>query len=118
MPTEISTSNAINEKSSVAVTIKFRDRDNQPITPTSATWILTDISGTVVNNRSGEAISSLATQVEIMLSGDDLEIQSGETGDAVYRVFTIQATYNSDLGNGKKLTDYLQFPLRNLVAIS
>jgi hypothetical protein len=65
------------EESSGCVTIRFRDRDDQPVTPNGANWTLTDEDGAVINSRENILISSPATQEEILLQGDDLAISSG-----------------------------------------
>ena len=53
-----------------------------------------------------------------MLSGDDLAIQSGETGATVLRKFAVEATYDSDAGQDLPLKDEATFPINNLTAIS
>jgi hypothetical protein len=106
------------EKSSGSIIIRFRDRDNQPVAPVSATWTLTDNDGDVINSREDVAISSPATQEEILISGDDLAISAGFSGTAEKRIFTVEAIYNSDLGNDLPLKEQAVFYVDALVAVS
>jgi hypothetical protein len=85
--------------------------------PTSINWTLTDADGTVINSRTAVSVAVPAASIDIALTGDDLAIQAGETGDAVNRIFTVEAVYNSDLGSDLTLKDSLKFPLVNLVAV-
>jgi predicted NAD/FAD-dependent oxidoreductase len=105
------------EESSGCVTIRFRDRDDQPVTPNGANWTLTDEDGAVINSRENILISSPATQEEILLQGNDLAISSGFSGTAEKRIFTVQASYDSDLGNGLPLNDQLVFYVDALIAV-
>lgn len=106
------------EKSSGSVLVRFRDRNDQPITPTSAKYTITDDAGNVINNKEDIAISSLATQVELLLSGDDLAISSGFAGVSEERILTIEATYDSDLGNDLPLNEQAIFYVDQLIAIT
>ena len=107
------------EESTGGITAHFKDEDDQSFTPVTATWTWTDESGSVINSREDVAISSLSTNNTIVLSGDDLAFQSGETGDSVNRVLTIEGTYNSaEFGNGKPFKDQLIVPVFNLTAVS
>lgn len=106
------------EKSTYIVTLTFIDEDDDPVTPASGTWTLTDEDGTVINSREDEVISSLDTSVDVVLSGDDLAVSSGFTGNAESRIFTFEGTYNSDLGAGLPLRDQLKFPVYNLGAVT
>jgi len=54
----------------------------------------------------------------VALSGDDLALSAGFAGNAEKRIFTVEATYNSDLGVGLPLRDQLEFPVFNLGAIT
>ena len=119
MPTEIKIDGdyAV-EKSTYIVTMNFQDENEESVTPTAATWTLTDESGNVINSRDDVALSGLAAEMEVVLSGDDLALADGFSGNAEKRIFTVEATYNSDLGVGLPLRDQLEFPVYNLGAIT
>ncbi len=78
------------------------------ITPT---WSLTDRKGNVINSRSGVALTALyvvLTNLDLVLMTDDL-----------WRVVTIEATYNSaTYGNGLYLKDQYEFPIAPLYKVS
>lgn len=101
------------EESTLAIVISFTDEDGNAETPATANWTLTDDDGDVINSREEVTISSLDTSVTVVLSGDDLALQSGESGSAVRR-FVVQGTYNSDLGNGLPMIDSVAFPVRDV----
>jgi len=90
------------------------DENNDAVVPSSCTWTLTDANGAIVNSREDVSIGSLAETVSVVLSGDDLALASGFSGESEWRFFTIEATYNSDLGVGLPLNDQLKFPVFNL----
>lgn len=106
------------EESSYVIEAVFRDRAGTLMAPNTATWTLTDENGTVINSRQDVSISSPTNTEEILLSGDDLQILSGETEEHVNRLFTIEAVYNSDLGNDLPLRDAAIFLLENLASIT
>lgn len=106
------------EKSTYVITCAFQDENGQDVIPTSAAWTLTDEDGTVINSREDVAISTLAASVNVVLTGDDLEIDSGFAGTAQERIFTIEAVYDSDLGTGLTLNAAAKFNVENLVAVT
>lgn len=106
------------EKSTGVATCAFKDENGQAVTPTSATWTLSDTSGTVINSREDVVISSLDTSVDIVLSGDDLAISAGFAGDAEERVLTVEAVYDSDLGSDLPAKAECHFYIENLAAIT
>ena len=106
------------EKSTYIVTLTFKDEDNDPVTPASGTWTLTDEDGDVINSREDVAISGLSTSNDVVLSGDDLAVSPGFAGVSEKRIFTFEGTYDSDLGAGLPLKDQLVFPVYNLGAIT
>ena len=105
------------EESTVKITVSFEDESGEEATPTSINWTLTDVNRTIINSRDAVSIVAPASTVTVVLSGDDLALQVGETGDAVYRYFTVEAVYSSDIGADLPLKDQLEFPLKNLVAV-
>ncbi len=102
------------EKSTIAITASFEDEDGNDVTPTEATWTLTDDNGAVINSREQVDIGSLSTSVTVVLSGDDLQILSAEASENnATRRFLIEATYDSSLGSDLPLKNSCVFPVRN-----
>ncbi len=102
------------EKSTIAITASFKDEEGSAVTPKTATWTLTDDSGAVINSRKQVNIGSLSTSVTVVLSGDDLQILSGEASEKnATRRFLIEATYDSSLGNDLPLKNSCVFPVLN-----
>ena len=119
MPTEILVDdNYAVEESTVKLTITFTDENDDAATPTSINWTLTDGDGDIINSRDEVAVDVPASSIVLALTGDDLAIQPGETGEFVKRIFTLKAVYSSDLGSDLPLVDSLTFPLKNEVAVS
>jgi len=119
MPTEIKIDGdyAV-EKSTYVVTMNFKDENDDAVVPTAATWTLSDGNGATINGRLDVVLSGLAAEMSVALSGDDLAIAAGFSGNAEKRIFTVEATYNSDLGVGLPLRDQLEFPVYNLGAVT
>ena len=107
-------SNAV-ERSTYAVTVAFTDDAGDAVTPSSATWTLTDKQGTVVNSRDAVTISGLSTSVTLVLSGADLAVGSPYFG--AERVLTIEAVYTSDLGAGLPLKSETTFTISDLLNV-
>lgn len=114
MPTTITATKGV-EKSTLIATAAFTDEDGTAVVPETMAWTLTRSDGTVINSREDVAISSLATSVNIVLSGDDLQVFAG---DNYQRVLTLKGTYNSDLGSNLPLNDELYFGVVDLVNVS
>lgn len=106
------------EKSTYVVTCDFKDEDGQDVIPTSAVWTLTDEDGTPINSREDVAFPSLAASVDIVLTGDDLKIDTGFAGTAQERTFTVEAVYDSSLGTGLTLKAAAKFNIENLIAVT
>lgn len=102
------------EESTYVITIPFVDEDSNAVTPTAATWTLSDQYGNVINSRTNVTISPLSSSVDVVLSGDDLAI--GSSGAS--RRFTVKATYDSSLGTGLKLNAEVTFVITNLVNVT
>lgn len=103
MSSKISVTNGNPKESGVIVlTIAFEDENGDPITPTAAVWSLHDWEKAIVNDREDVAISSLDTSVEIVLSGDDLDLGASDNG---LRYFSCAYTYVSDLGTLTDIVD-------------
>jgi hypothetical protein len=101
MATTIS-STILAEKGTGIIQVVFTDEDGTSVTPNAGTikWTLTDnpLTGdtaTVINSRTLVDITSAST-INIVLEGDDLALQSGETNELfVQRVLSIQYQYDS-----------------------
>ena len=104
------------ERSTYAITITFYDEEDNLVDPLTAKWTLTDADGSVINNREEVAITSPSSSETIVLQGDDLVLQGGESGSGE-RVFTVEATYDSSLGSGLPLNDFTTFRVLGLVAV-
>lgn len=114
MPTTLTT-NAI-EKSTYAVTVAFLDDAGMAVTPSAATWSLTDDRGVVVNSRSAVAISPLASTATIVLSGADLAISASYNGRR--RHLLIEYMYTSSLGAGLLGKDVAYFDVLDLAGVT
>lgn len=102
------------EQSTYVVKITFYDEDGALVTPTAATWTLTDPAGNVVNERADIEISGLTSSVDVLLTGDDLALEGYDT---YTRHFTLEATYNSTLGSDLPLKAVAIFEIEPLVAV-
>ena len=107
MPTTISTH--AQEKSTFVITAAFTDETGGAVTPSSVTWTLTNRAGTVINSREDVA-ETPGTSVDIVLSGNDLQITDALGRD---RVVTIESVYYSDLGTDLTLKDWVYFTVDN-----
>lgn len=103
------------ERSTYVVTVSFADEDGAAVVPTSGTWTLTDGSGTVVNSRADVSLAPLAASKEIVLSGDDLALN---TGRAEWRILTVTATYISTLGTDLPLNEEVRFLVADLAGVA
>jgi len=108
------------EKSAGVITVAFKDEDGDDLTPTSIKWTLTTTDGvTIINEREQKAVVTPAASIEILLSGDDLALLTAEVSDrTVARKLTIEAVYDSDLGDDLPLNSEKSFSVRNLAYIT
>ena len=114
MTTELTTH--AKEKSTFIITAAFTDEDENAVAPKTLTWTLTDEQGTVINGREDVAVTTPSASEDIVLSGDDLALQSGEATRGV-RVLTVEATYDSDAGSDLPLNEEIRFIVDGLVAV-
>lgn len=105
-----------NEKSTFIIVVSFKDEDGDAETPTSVTWTLTDSDGNIINSRQDVSIAAAST-INVVLSGDDLQIVNENVSSPVSRILTIKAVYNSTLGNDLPLKEQIEFSINNLVVI-
>ena len=105
------------EKSSYIITATFTDEDGDAVIPATIKWTLSTAKGVIVNGRENVAVAVPAAEVEVLLSGEDLKILSGEVNQAV-RLFTVNATYDSALGIGLPLKGAIRFIVEDLRVVS
>lgn len=105
------------EQSSYIITATFTDEGGNSVVPATIEWTLSTAAGVVVNSRENVAVAVPASETEILLSGDDLKILSGEVNQAV-RLFTVIATYDSALGLDLPLKGSIRFIVDNLRVIT
>ena len=91
------------ERGTYVITASFYDESEAAVTPNSVTWTLTDGYGKVVNSRSAVAATP-STSVDIVLSGDDLDLDDGEQ-----RILRVDADYDSTYGSGLPLISSVSF---------
>jgi len=108
------------EESSGSIVVEFEDRDGDDVIPTSIKWTLTTTDGvTIINEREQEDVETPAASIEILLSGNDLALLTAEISDrTVARKLTIEAVYDSDLGDDLPLNSEKSFSVRNLAYIT
>jgi len=91
------------------LTLTFLDEDGNAVTPTSATWTLTDSDGAVVNSRLNVVISALGPTASIVLTGNDLPSGSHYLEELL---LTVNAVYDSvAYGNGLPLIGQVIIPV-------
>lgn len=106
------------ERSTYPIPYSFTDYDGGEVIPNSVLWTLTDGNGTVINGLEQESVTPAAS-ITTVLSGDDLQILESEASEeSVLRYFTVEAVYDSDLGDGLPLKGECAFRLRNLKYVS
>ena len=104
------------EESTYVVTASFTDENDTPVVPNTITWSLTDLDGDPINYRSDVEVLSPAASITLVLKGDDLQIAAGEGGSA-QRILTLEATYDSSLGNDLPLKESMIFRVLDLTAV-
>jgi len=116
MPIITTLTTKLPEEAVAGITVYFFDADGvTPVTPTSATWTLTDTVGNVINGRSAVAITGLSTSNLIVLFGDDLAIG----GFGLKRQLLVDAVYNSStLGSGRPFKAAINFEIENFVGVT
>jgi hypothetical protein len=73
----------------------------------------------VINDLDQEEVSPPVGSVNIVLTGDDLQILEAEAAHRkVGRRVIVEVVYNSDIGSGLTLNDEAAFVLENLTKIT
>jgi len=101
------------ERSTYIVTVTFTDETGASMVPDTLQWSLRDNYGSIVNSRASVA-ASVATAVNIVLSGADLVYEENSLS---HRVLVIEATYTSANGSGLPLKDQAGFDLNDIVGV-
>ena len=97
------------ERSTFAITAAFTDETGAAVVPNSGlVWTLTDVVGNVINSRENVSIAS-ASSVTVVLSGADLAIS--DTYRDNRRMLTFEGAYNSSLGSGLAIVDWVEFSI-------
>lgn len=108
------------ERGTYIIVHTFVDENGDPATPNSGlTWTLTDGKGNVVNAREDVSITA-ASQISIVLSGEDLAVDSDDASyyDTARKVL-IEGTYDSaTYGSGLPIKDEVTFYLENLTLLT
>ena len=103
-----------NEKGTIVITCVFTDEDGDAVVPNTISWTLTDGAGDVVNSREQVSVAVPASTTNIVMSGDDLELEATDTSQYIDRYFLIEAAYNSTYGTDLPLRDSAYFKIENL----
>lgn len=93
--------------------VSFFDEDGTAVTPSAATWTLTDDHGTVINSRSAVALT-LAPVATIVLSGADL---AASDPLRLNRRLLVEWTYDSTAGTNLPGKHEASFDVDDLVAV-
>ena len=100
------------EGSTFAITVSFYDEDGNAVTPSAITWSLYDTAGAIVNSRQNVAVAAPSSAVTIVLSGNDLALESESVRSETRRLL-VSATYDSDLGSSLPMTESFEFKVMN-----
>lgn len=116
----ITISDIAKEKGTFVIDVSFTDENEEAAVPTSMVWSLATTTGTIINSRDQVAVDpgDLAATVSILLSDNDLALQTGEIEKYVKRRFIVEAIYNSDLGTDLPVNGEAEFTLENLSTIT
>ena len=102
-----------NEKSTHIVALNFFDDDGFAVVPNSINWKLTDSSKNVINSRSSVSVTP-SWEIDIVLTGDDLAIIDADLS----RFLTVEAPYDSDLGDNLNFNEEYEFNIIDLLNIT
>ena len=110
MPTNL-TARAV-DRSVIVINCAFKDEDSAAVVPTSIKWSLSDDLGNIINTRASVAVAVPASDVDIVLSGSDINYSDGPI-----RILTVEAVYDSVLATGLPLKDSARFNVAELILI-
>jgi hypothetical protein len=92
------------DRNTYIVIIKPQDEDGTAVTPNSMSWTLTNEYGRVVNSRDHVSIASPSTEMNVVLSANDVDHDDGRE-----RWVIAEGKYNSSLGSSLDLRDWTKF---------
>lgn len=95
---------------SVGMKITIVDESGDPLIPTAAKWTLTDLEGTVINLRQDVAITPLASEMVVLLSGDDLPIVD-DSNEYELKLFTFEGEYDPGDASAAPIRESGEFPV-------
>jgi len=99
------------EEGVFAIDVYARDSAGDLTTPTSVTWTLTDLAGTVINSRTNVSATP-GNPTRITLSGDDLAL-TDQT-----KAYEIRALLVKTLVGGVYNTKQKRFKVQNFIAVT
>ena len=102
------------EQSTYPVLVRCEDESGNPVVPNEITWSLMKLDGEIVNERDGVALTP-SFEMTIMLTGDDLAVEDGETRK---RTILVEGTYDSNLGNDLPIRDSVRFRIKDLKGVT
>ena len=105
------------EQSTYVVTASFYDEDGNLVVPDTIKWTLSNLGGMIINSREDVIIAVPVSQVEIVLSGDDLAIFGSDISSTPKRLITVEATYTSALGANLPLNGSATFVLDAMIMV-
>lgn len=100
------------EYSIFPIKCSFYDQTNVLTVPISASWTLTDLNGSIINNRNAIVFSPLASEMTIVLVDNDL-VCNGKSRDCL--IF-VDSRINSTLGSNLRLTEEVRFTVDPIIA--
>ena len=98
------------ERGTFAVTMSFTDDEGIAVSPTTLTWTLTDLNGTIINDRKDVVVAAPSSEETITLQGDDLVISDRSAPE---RILLVKGTYTSGLGVDLPLRDSVIFVIED-----
>ena len=101
------------EQGTYVITGNFTDENSAAVIPVTLKWGLKDLSGNIVNSREDVVILSPDSTEDVVLSGDDLEINGSYFSSQ--RVFIFDGTYDSSLGSGLPIRESVLFNIKPIV---
>jgi hypothetical protein len=103
----------VREKSTQTFKVTVTDEFGNAVTPTVATYTLSNRDGDIINNVEDEAITP-AEEMWVTVAGDDLELES-QANEREYRLLTVE----TDQGNVNKPENLqVAFWVKNLTVIT
>lgn len=103
------------ENSTYIPVIEFTDASGEAVTPDSVKWTLVNSKNEVINGREQVEVadSDLDSEINIVLSGDDLKIENQRRSEEK-RWLVVEATYTSDEGSDLPANQQHEFVVVNL----